>query len=315
LTSTVVITAERIGGPVGGLTVVRSLAGGEPWRARLLRGGGAFARAVLVQSRAGLLAGDDVCLQVSVGPGASLELSELGACLVHDVRGLSSARVRVRTSVQVGAGGRLIWLSAPVILCDGALLDRSVSVECAVGGVLVLGESVVLGRAGERGDSQCLLRLSVAHGGKPLLDETLDTSRGSVVRSPVVAGGAKVLAGCLLAGARCDPAAISSCGIAAMMQLHGPGSVWRGVGEAVELAREASVVGEAFADVVRRMDSPEADSLLPLGAVLRSINDGCTGDRVGAAGPGVGSGAGRLSRVSGGQSDVAAGAGALRARK
>ena len=90
--------------------MIEDLSGTEPWRARILASGGAAARVALVQTRASLLRGDDVELSITVGEWSALEIVELGATVAHDVRGGAGARIRV--SIQIAAGGRLVLLNS-----------------------------------------------------------------------------------------------------------------------------------------------------------------------------------------------------------
>jgi urease accessory protein len=211
------------------------LSGAEPWRPRPVQSDApGWARVALVQSRASLLAGDQVSLEVSVGPGASLETVELGAMLALDGRGGPEASLSV--TVSIADGGRLIWLSEPLIAGAGCRVSSYASV-CLVGSARMLRrEGLVFGRAGE----ECGLvtaRTRITHDGRPLLDETISTEDPFVLRSPVVADAAPMLAALTLAGIR-DPEPP-----AGAMQAHGEATLWREAGDAVEL----DVVGSGLA--------------------------------------------------------------------
>jgi urease accessory protein len=110
---------------------------------------------------------------------------------------------------------------------------------------LVLRDGVVLGRTGER-PGRLHARTRVTHGGRPLLDESLTTSASLV--SEVVAGPARMVASCILAGTRDDepPPGAS--------QLHGLGTAWRGVGETAIVEAEAAAVVDRFAQVATDND-------------------------------------------------------------
>jgi urease accessory protein len=148
-------------------------------------------------------------------------------------------------SVRVQPGGRLVWLAAPMIVAEGAVVDRAMEVEVAAGGFVMLAESFLLGRAAQE-PGRLLARTRVVCDGAPLLDETVDSRDRASLRSPVVAGEARMMAGSILAGVRCgeppEPGA---------MQLFGTGTVWRGVGDAVELAERAARVSACFSEIVR----------------------------------------------------------------
>jgi urease accessory protein len=203
-----------------------------------------------VQSRASLLAGDDVELSVEVGEGAALELVELGAIVAHHVRDRAAARVVARVSV--AAGGRLIWLGQPLVVGAGALASVCTTVSLGPGAVALRGEAVVLGRAGERCGS-VVSSLRIELDGSPLVNETLDTACVSL-RSPVVAGDATMIAAVTLAGIR-DA-------LPGAMQAHGAATLWRDAGASVEVAAAAATVAERWRRLVESYCVPEAPSPL-----------------------------------------------------
>jgi urease accessory protein len=221
-----------------GATVITALSGTEPWRPRIVVGRGApgWGRVALVQSRASLLAGDDVELVLDVGDGASLEVVELGAVLAHHARGVAPACVVARVSV--AAGGRLIWLGQPLIVGAGARVRSSVAMSLEAGAVALRGEAVVLGRAGEAcGALWARMRICVA--GVPAVDETLDTG-DPALRSALVAGDATMIAAVTLAGMR-DTAPPSG-----GMQAHGAATLWRDAGATVEVGAAAAAVADRW---------------------------------------------------------------------
>lgn len=239
-------------------TVLEELAGTEPWRPRILgRGGGGggdrggrgrrghhTARVALVQSRASILRGDVVELSVSVGAGAALELVDIGATLTHDSRGGAPARIFVELAVQ--DGGCLTWLGAPLIVSRGADVRRTMSVELAGNGRVLLGETIVLGRANEPCGALSA-RTRITCEGRPTLDETLETGDIATLRSPVVAGEAGVIAALTLAGVRDDDPPPGA------MQAHGPATLWRATGAATEVARGAVLVADRWRRVTARL--------------------------------------------------------------
>jgi urease accessory protein len=231
-----------------GATVLSGLSGVVPWRPRVVPSpsGGAWARVLLVQSAATLLAGDVIEVTVRVGPGALLEIRELGALLIHNGRGGPPARITV--SVEVEESGRVVWNAEPVIVASGARAERSVSVRQARGAVAVLSESILLGRSGERGGG-LISATRIDLDGRPLLNEQLDTEDERLLRSSVVMGGARMLGAVVLAGTR-------DAGGSDAMQLHGAGTVWRGLGDVLEVQRSQTAIAARFADFVRSMDHP-----------------------------------------------------------
>jgi urease accessory protein len=239
-----VISRVRIAAAAGGSgTVLEELAGTEPWSPRILAGGhgGQGARVALVQSRASILGGDAVELSISVGEGATLELVEIGATLTHHGRG--GARAQVVVDVAVRDGGRLTWLGAPVVVARGADVRRTMSVELSARGRLLLGETVVLGRARQSYGSLSS-RTRIVCDGRATVDETLETGDPDTVRSPVVAGHAGVICALTLAGLRDgDPPP-------GAMQAHGQATLWRAAGGAVEVGRWAAPVAERWRKVL-----------------------------------------------------------------
>ena len=229
------VSIRAVAGPGG--TVIASLSGTEPWRPRVLGGVASatagWARVALVQSRASLLEADDVALEVDVQAGAALELVEIGAMLAHSARHGREASVTARARVE--DGGRLIWLGQPLIIGAGAAVRSELAIELAAGALMLRGESVVLGRAGEECGSLCA-HTRVTHDSSVLLDETLETGDRVVLRSPVIAGEARMIAAVTLGGCRdhLPPADV--------MQAHGPATLWRGAGDTVVLGRSAERV-------------------------------------------------------------------------
>ena len=191
----------------------------------------------LVQSRASILGGDRVELSVTVGEGAELELVELGATLAHDSRGGPSAHVDVDIAVHDGA--RLTWLSMPLIVAAGADLRRTVGVELTGSGRLLLGETIVLGRAHEPCGALGA-RTRIACNGRPALDETLETGDPETLRSLVVAGEAKAIGALTLAGIRDEAPPPGA------MQAHGPATLWRATGATLEVGRVAAKLADRW---------------------------------------------------------------------
>lgn len=218
--------------------MIDSLSGTEPWRPRVLwPGAGGFARVALVQSRASLLGADDVLLEVHVGSAAALELVELGALLAHSARGGAGARLVAQ--VRVEDGGRLIWVGQPLIVGAGARVSAEVEIALAGDAVVLRGESVVLGRAGEACGA-LVTRTRITCRDVPLVDETLDTSDRTILRSPVVAGSATMIGALTLAGRRdhSPPPGV--------LQAHGPATLWRQSGRTVETGRSLAMLAERW---------------------------------------------------------------------
>jgi len=144
-------------------------------------------RVGLLATSALLLGGDAVELEVDVGPGVCLELSDIAGTVAYDGRGLA-ASWSVRARVAEGAGLR--WAGLPFVVADGADVTRSLVLELAEGARALVRETVVLGRVGQTGGT--LRNRSRVHcGGRPVLveDTLLDQGR----RLPGMLGDLRVV--------------------------------------------------------------------------------------------------------------------------
>jgi urease accessory protein len=137
--------------------------------ARILGFGHASARVALVAEGALLLADDLIEVDVSVGPGAALDVFEPSGTVAYDMRG-GSARWSVH--IHLAEHAQLRWHGKPFVVADGADVDREVRIDLAAGATAMLRETLVLGRSGERGGTLAQ-RTRVSHEGQPLLVEDL----------------------------------------------------------------------------------------------------------------------------------------------
>ena len=131
-------------------------------------------RVALVPEQAVLLADDSVSVWVRVGAGRALEIVEPGGTVAYAMRG---RQARWDTTVEIEAGGSLVWHGEPFVVAAGADVRRSLTADLAAGTSLVLRETLVLGRSGEvPGRLRC--RTDVTRDGSPLLVEELDSATG-----------------------------------------------------------------------------------------------------------------------------------------
>lgn len=100
--------------------------------------------AVILNTAGGIAGGDDFSVSVEAGEGARLAVTTAAAEKVYRAID-AAARIDVRLSVARDAVLR--WLPQETILFDGAKLRRSIEVDIADGGALVMAESTVFGRA------------------------------------------------------------------------------------------------------------------------------------------------------------------------
>ncbi|MFD7124995.1 urease accessory protein UreD [Streptomyces anulatus] len=155
-------------------------------------------RIALVGTRAGLLAGDDLRLHVSVGPGARLELVEPSGLVAYDHRGGRSAW---RARVDIAAGGRLDWDGKPFVVAHGARVDRTMEVTLAPGARMLWRDTLVLGRSGERGGS-VRARTRAVYDGRELLVEDLDLTDPDLRELPGILGPNRIIGSVTALGAR-----------------------------------------------------------------------------------------------------------------
>ncbi len=180
----------------GAASVVQMLRSHPPLALRPLPSSGATARVGIVQSAACLVEGDDVRLSVAVGPGAALEVIELSATLAHPV---AERAVRLRTDIQIGAGGRLVWCEHPLIVAARTDLVREVRLALTGDARALHGEALVLGRDGED-PGRASSRLRVTRDGTAVLDETLSLGAGTAAASPAVLGSSRSVTATTLLG-------------------------------------------------------------------------------------------------------------------
>lgn len=201
--------------------------------ARVLGSDHRGAHVALVATRALLLAGDHVEIDVVVGPGAWLEIEEVTGTVAYDASGVpSSWSVRAR----VGAGGSLVWDAPPFVVATGAHVERWTDVTLAPGAVAAWREALVLGRTGEAGGfvrSTTRVAQEDAQGDVPayvplLVDEVV---LGDPRSDLVARGGARVLDTLTVVGRRPeDPGVPVPADGAVVLELAGPGTVARALG-------------------------------------------------------------------------------------
>lgn len=155
-------------------------------------------RIALVGTRAGLLAGDDLLLHISVGPGARLELTEPSGLVAYDHRGGTS---RWRARVDIAEDGELHWDARPFVVCDGARVERSMDVALAAGARMLWRDTLVLGRSGERGGS-VRAATRATYEGHELLVEDLDLTEPDLRELPGILGPHRVIGSVTALGSR-----------------------------------------------------------------------------------------------------------------
>jgi urease accessory protein len=185
-----------------------------------------------VQSTAALLANDHVLLRIQIGEGCALELIELGATIAYHARGGPAARLLVELELEHNA--RLVWAAQPLIISEGSVLERRMTVTMLPQARLMLREAIALGRARQPpGTLRAHTRIVLA--GVPAIDETLDTSELAVLHSAAVLGDARFLDSLMMLGVR-DLKAQQG------MQLAQPGTIWRALAPSASLLEPTQTV-------------------------------------------------------------------------
>lgn len=190
---------------------------GDVARARRLPDEHGRVRVALLGPAGPLGAGGDVRIAVDVAPGRSLELVELTGAAAHDMAG---GRATWMVDVRLGAGAVLLWPSLPFLVADGADVLRLTHVDLAPGARVVLRETLVLGRPGERA-GRVRTTVRARRAAQPLLAETVVLEPAPAL-DPLLADGGRHLDTLLLLGARLD--------LPGALQLEGEGTMVRTVG-------------------------------------------------------------------------------------
>ena len=192
---------------------------------RLVHAGERDCVVALIAGGALLLAGDHVHIEVEVGAGCRLRIEDVGGTVAYGGKDRESGW---HVSVRVREGGRLRWDALPFVVGAGANVHRTTDVELEVGAVAQLRETLVLGRHGEAG-GRIRTSTSISIEGVALLREELDIDGTAPL--PGILGRHRVLDTALMVGRR---ATASQDGAA--MQLDGPGTIVRALGNDTHLA-------------------------------------------------------------------------------
>ncbi|GAB3583319.1 urease accessory protein UreD [Amycolatopsis endophytica] len=177
-----------------GRTVLRELRSMAPLTLVPRRGAGP-ARVHLVSSATSPLGGDELVLEVFVGPGADLRLSGVAATLALPGPGGADST----SSVRVEVAGSLEYLPEPTVVTARARHTAELVATLDEGARFRTREVLVLGRAGEA-PGRFTTSQRVTLGGRPVLDQTLTVGDPALDASLAVLAGHRVLATELLVG-------------------------------------------------------------------------------------------------------------------
>ncbi|MBF9132660.1 urease accessory protein UreD [Plantactinospora sp. S1510] len=154
----------------------------------------------LVGGAAGPLGGDDLRIEIEVGPDARLCVRSVAASLA--LPGPAGGQSRLHITARVAAGGRLRWLPEPLIGAAGCDHRTVTSIALAEGATLLWREELVCGRYAEPvGDVR--IETTLRYGGRTLLRNDLAVGpRASGWSGPAVLDGARAVGSLLVV----DPA-------------------------------------------------------------------------------------------------------------
>jgi urease accessory protein len=200
----------------------------------------------LVGGAAGPLRGDDLRLDVMVGPGARLDVRSVAASIALPGRpGAASSCLEIHATV--AADAVLRWLPEPLIAAAGCLHRTVTTVEVAAGGEVLWRDDLVCGRHGEEsGDVRT--DITVRYAGTTLYRHELSVGPSAPAWSGAavlgtsggtgVSGGGRAVGSVVFAGGEL-PAASLPGGDAAVMPLAGPAMLATAVGADIRQVRAA----------------------------------------------------------------------------
>jgi urease accessory protein len=191
----------------------------------------------LVGGAAGPLRGDDLRLDLAVGPGATVSVHSVAAQLALPGRpGLPASRYEIHATV--AAGATLRWTPEPLIAAAGCDHRTVTVVDVAEGGTLLWRDDLVCGRHHEPAGS-VTSDITVRYAGRTLYRHELRIGpaapawSGAAILGDARAVGTVVLAGPALPDPRLLP------GEAALMPLAGPGLLATAVAPDIRDVRRA----------------------------------------------------------------------------
>lgn len=176
----------------------------------------------LVGGAAGPLGGDQLRLEIVVGPGAVLRVRSVAATLV--LPGAAGEPSAWDVEVRVEAGGLLDFAPEPMVVCAGANHTTRARIDLAEGAGLRWREEFVCGRDGEE-PGTTRTDLMVRHGNRPLLAHAITVGPGAPGwNSAAGLGDARAVGTVLYAGSEVAHAPPSGAGPnLAVGALDGPG--------------------------------------------------------------------------------------------
>jgi urease accessory protein len=200
---------------------------------------------VMVGAAAGLLEGDTVTIDLSLGPGSRLTVRTTAATLAHPCPGGGWTEMVVTATLAPGAV--LAWLAEPLVACRGCRHRSRTTIELGKGAAAVWCEACTLGRSGERAGT-VLLRLDATVEGAPLLRDGLKYPEGA--ETPSVLAGHRHVGSVHLLGRRAR---------GPFLQLAGHGTTARAVAaDAAGLDRALAPARSLFLSITAPTTAPTA---------------------------------------------------------
>ena len=198
----------------------------------------------LVGGAAGPLGGDDLTVEVEVGPGATWTVRTAAASVA--LPGVATGPSRLQVRARVGAGAELRWLPEPVVAAYRCDHRMDATLDVAAGGRLVWREEVLLGRHREPPGS-LTTRLTVDVGGEPLLRHELALGRAHPeCDGPATVAGARAVGSVLVVDPawrdRPPPGALLG-SAAVLLVLAGPGALVLALADGAVALRRSLVAG------------------------------------------------------------------------
>lgn len=131
------------------------------------------------------LGGDELTMEIEVGPGAELVVRTVAASIA--LPGRSGEASRLSVAVSVADGGRLLWLPEPLIAAARCRHTTVSTVDLDPAAELIWREELVCGRHGEE-PGDVTLSTVLRRGGRSLYrsDVSVESLRGARVLATVV---------------------------------------------------------------------------------------------------------------------------------
>lgn len=208
-----------------GGTVLTEVHGETPLLLRQTPGNCGVATVHVVGGAAGPLAGDDLRLEIDVGPGAAVRVHSVAASVALPGRPGAVSRMAVRAVVHDGAA--LHWLPEQLVAAAGCAHLAESRIELAAGARLSWRDELICGRYGEAPGS-AVVHTQVDYDDRPLLRQSLAVGpQAPGWAGPAVLGGAPATGSLLVVdpSGPAPPASVEGT-VARLPLAGGPATLW-----------------------------------------------------------------------------------------